>query len=164
MPEQRIIKDGAVVVDLWQQIDKSVTEIPSGTQLILPHALWTAHYESVQDRSDIAIWFDSDEFPDTEWAEKLNKLPLIGIHFPIFTDGRGFTIARMLRQRFNYQGEIRVFGHVLREQMCYLKRCGVNSFVLAEHINLDEAVESLNDFTEYYQTSVDQPQPLFRRI
>ncbi|MEZ5539406.1 MAG: DUF934 domain-containing protein [Pseudomonadales bacterium] len=164
MPEQRIIKDGTVVTSNWQQIEKDVTDIPQGEQLMLPYALWKTHYESVKDRKDIAIWFDSEDFTETEWTEQLQKLPLIAIHFPIFTDGRGFTTARMLRQRFNYTGDIRVFGHVLREQMCYLKRCGVSSFVLAEHINLEEAVESLNDFTEYYQCSVDQPQPLFRRM
>ena len=164
MPEQRIIKDGEVVSNHWQLISKDSTTLPEGEHLILPLALWLTHESTLTARKDIAVWFDSEEFPDTAWAEKLKKLPLIAIHFPIFTDGRGFTTARLLRQRFDYHGEIRAFGHVLREQMCYMKRCGFNRFVLAEHINLEEAVESLNDFTEYYQTSVDQPQPLFRRF
>jgi len=163
MPEQRIIKNSAVVTDHWQLIDKNTTALPAGEHLILPLALWLTHASELV-REDLAVWFDSEELPDMAWAEQLNKLPLIAIHFPIFTDGRGFTIARLLRERFHYQGEIRAFGHVLREQMCYMKRCGFNSFVLAEHIDLEAALESLNDFTEFYQCSVDQPQPLFRRF
>ena len=163
MPEQRIIKNGTAVADHWQVVSKETSALPEGSHLILPLTLWLA-LEPELSREDIAVWFDSDEFPDAAWTDKLKKLPLIAIHFPIFTDGRGFTIARLLRQRFDYQGEIRAFGHVLREQMCYMRRCGFNSFVLAEHIDLEAAVESLNDFTEYYQTSVDQPEPLFRRF
>ncbi len=162
MPEQRIIKNGAVVTDHWQLINKEVTALPEGEHVILPLALWLAHAAELAHK-DIAVWFDSEELPDPAWAEQLKKLPLIAIHFPIFTDGRGFTIARLLRERFGYHGEIRAFGHVLREQMFYMKRCGFSSFVLAEHIDLEAAVESLNDFTESYQCSVDQPQPLFRR-
>lgn len=164
MPEQRIIKDGQVVANKWQLISKETTELPAGDNLILPLTLWLTLESTLTARKDIAVWFDSDEFPDTAWTDKLKQLPLIAIHFPIFTDGRGFTTARLLRQRFDYHGEIRAFGHVLREQMCYMKRCGFSSFVLDEHINLEEAVESLNDFTEFYQCSVDQPEPLFRRM
>lgn len=164
MPEQRMIKDGQVVANSWQLLGKETTELPAGNHLILPLALWLALESTLATRNDIAVWFDSEELPDAAWADKLKKLPLIAIHFPIFTDGRGFSIARLLRERFGYRGEVRAFGHVLREQMCYMKRCGFSSFILAEHINLEEAVESLNDFTEYYQCSVDQPQPLFRRM
>ncbi len=164
MPEQRIIKDGAIIDNTWTLIAKDATEIPSGNQLLIPLALWQAQSDLLKERNDIGVWFDSEEIPESPWAEALKALPLIAVNFQTFKDGRGFTIARLLRQRFGYSGEIRAVGHVLREQLCYLKRCGFNSFVLAEHINLNEALSSLNDFTEFYQTSVDQPEPLFRRL
>jgi uncharacterized protein (DUF934 family) len=52
----------------------------------------------------------------------------------------------------------------MRDQLCYLRRCGVNAFAFADaEANLEEAVKSLSDLQEYYQAAVDQPLPLFRR-
>jgi uncharacterized protein (DUF934 family) len=160
---QTIIKNGALVIDNWQIIGKDVTSIPAGGHLILPLALWLKESDTSNKRNDIAVWFDSEDSPTAEIASALQKLPLIAVNFPVFTDGRGFSIARLLRERFNYQGELRAIGYVLRDQLCFMKRCGFNSFDLHENTDVKAALESLNDFTEYYQTSVDQPQPLFRR-
>jgi len=69
-----------------------------------------------------------------------------------------------LRERYGFTGELRAIGHFIRDQMCYLRRCGVNAFAFAnEETDLEAALKSLNDFTEYHQASVDQPLPLFRR-
>jgi uncharacterized protein (DUF934 family) len=160
----RIIKDGSVVSDNWQTLDKSATSLPNGKNILFPLALWQQQAAELGNRADIGVWFDSDEQPTADIAAALQKLPLIAIHFPVFADGRGFSIARLLRERFAYTGELRAFGYVLRDQLCFMKRCGFNSFVLQEHVDMDAALASLNDFTEAYQTSVDQPQPLFRRM
>ncbi len=158
-----IIKNGALVTDNWQIITKDVSSIPADENLILPLALWLQESDAANKRNDIAVWFDSEDLPTAEIASTLQKLPLIAINFPVFTDGRGFSIARLLRERFNYQGDLRAVGYVLRDQLCFMKRCGFNSFDLHENTDVKAALESLNDFAEYYQTSVDQPQPLFRR-
>lgn len=158
-----IIKNGALVTDNWQLVAKDASSIPAGENLLLPLALWLQECDATNKRNDIAVWFDSEDLPTAEIAGALQKLPLIAINFPVFTDGRGFSIARLLRERFNYQGELRAIGYVLRDQLCFMKRCGFNSFDLSENTDVKSALESLNDFTEYYQTSVDQPQPLFRR-
>lgn len=163
MPDQQIIKNNEIVKDNWVVVAKDMNSIPAGENLILPLALWLQEYNALDDRKDIGVWFDSEDLPTQEHSQALNKLPLIAINFPVFTDGRGFSIARLLRERFNYQGELRAIGNVLCDQLCFMKRCGFNSFVLAEKRDLTVALASLNDFTEYYQTSVDQPQPLFRR-
>lgn len=159
----RIIKNGAATTDNWRMVAKSETALPAGENLVLPLQLWLQQVAALAGRTDIGVWFDSDEQPTAAMASDLQKLPLIAIQFPVFTDGRGFSIARLLRERFAYRGELRAFGYVLRDQLCFMKRCGFNSFVLQEHVDIQAAVDSLNDFSEYYQTSVDQPQPLFRR-
>ena len=159
----KIIKDSQVVNDDWLIVEATETGIPEGVSLLLPFTLWQTHSNTLAHRKDIGVWFDSEEMPTAEDANALNALPLIAIRFPVFTDGRGFSIARLLRERFHYTGELRAFGYVLRDQLCYMKRCGFNSFVLQEHANIEAAAESLRDFTEFYQTSVDQPIPLFRR-
>ena len=159
----KIIKDSQVVNDDWLIVEGTETSIPEGVSLLLPFTLWQTHSDTLTHRKDIGVWFDSEEMPTAEDANALNALPLIAIRFPVFTDGRGFSIARLLRERFHYTGELRAFGYVLRDQLCYMKRCGFNSFVLQEHANIEAAAASLRDFTEFYQTSVDQPIPLFRR-
>ena len=79
------------------------------------------------------------------------------------TDGRGYSIARLLRERYGFKGEIRAIGDVLQDQLFPMKRVGFNAYALPEGKNLDKALASLRVFSETYQAAVDQPQPLFRR-
>ena len=88
---------------------------------------------------------------------------IIDLHFADFTDGRHYSNARLLRQRFGYQGELRASGDVTRDQVLYLARCGFNAFEMADDSQLEEALASLDDFSEYYQASADQALPLYRR-
>ncbi|MFT6387752.1 MAG: hypothetical protein ACJAUP_001124 [Cellvibrionaceae bacterium] len=164
MPTQnKMIKDGAVVNDTWlliSTIKDSLQTVPEG-QTIVPLELWRSQSE-LKARSDIGVWLNNDSDLSLV-AEELITLPIIAINFPIFMDGRGFSLARLLRERYGYQGEIRAIGHIIRDQLCYLKRCGFNAFTFDESVDINSAVASLNDFTEAYQTSVDMPQPLFKR-
>ncbi|MBS0337706.1 MAG: DUF934 domain-containing protein [Proteobacteria bacterium] len=94
---------------------------------------------------------------------RLDRLSVIAIEFPQFTDGRGYTIARLLRERYGYKGELRAVGEVLRDNLFYLSRCGFDSFLVSDQSRLDDALEGLGDFSDGYQASADRPQPLFRR-
>lgn len=91
------------------------------------------------------------------------SIAVVAIDFPQFTDGRGYSTARLLRERYGYKGEIRAVGEVLRDTLFYLSRCGFDAFVLSNQDKLEDAVDSLSDFSDGYQASVDRPQPLFRR-
>ncbi len=94
---------------------------------------------------------------------KIHLLSVIAIEFPQFTDGRGYSMARLLRERHGFKGEIRAVGEVLRDNLFYLSRCGFDSFVLSSPTEPSKAIESLSAFSEAYQASVERPQPLFRR-
>ena len=96
-------------------------------------------------------------------AADLDRISTIVIEFPQFTDGRGYSMARLLRERYGFKGEIRAAGDVLRDNLFYLSRCGFDSFVLGDQSKLDEALSGLSDFSDGYQASVERPQPLFRR-
>lgn len=96
-------------------------------------------------------------------AGRLDGVKVIAVEFPQFTDGRGYSTGRLLRERYGYKGELRAVGEVLRDTLFYLSRCGFDSFALAEGANLEAALESLSDFSEGYQVSVERPRPLFRR-
>lgn len=163
----KLIKDGAIVENTWTLLakpegDAAAADVPSG-QVIVPLSVWLAQKPQLQSRSDVGVWLDSDETAE-QLGEDVKNLAVVGINFPGFMDGRAFSTARILRERYGFKGELRAIGNFIRDQLCYLRRCGVNAFAFANpDTDLEIAVKSLNDFTEYYQASVDQPLPLFRR-
>lgn len=164
---QKLVKDGAIVDNEWALLEKPEAEpaaaaVPAG-KVIVPLNVWLAQRDNLKNRADIGVWLDSDETAD-QLGNDARQLPLVAVNFPTFMDGRAFSTARLLRERFGFTGELRAVGNFMRDQLCYLRRCGVNAFAFANpELNLEAALKSLNDFTEYYQASVDQPLPLFRR-
>jgi len=171
----KLIKDSVIVDDDWLIIPKSVAEelkvsldeapapdLPAG-KILIPVSIWSAHKNQLTSRrAEIGVWLDSDEAPELI-ADDLDQLALIAINFPVFSDGRGYSYARLLREKYNYQGELRAIGDVLRDQLFFMKRCGFNSFALREDLDIEASLSALADFSEVYQAAVDQPEPLFRR-
>jgi uncharacterized protein (DUF934 family) len=100
-----------------------------------------------------------------EIAEFLGKLDLVVIEFPKFRDGRGFTIARELRERYGYEGEIRATGHVLPDQYPLLLRVGFTNVQVPESAKLDVWRAALERYKVAYQPGFTSESPLglFRR-
>jgi len=96
-------------------------------------------------------------------ATRLAGCARVEVHFPKFTDGRGYSIARLLRERYGYRGELRAVGDVQRDQLFYLSRVGFDAFLMREGEAPEAALAALADFSEAYQASVERPLPLFRR-
>ena len=149
----RLIKHGAIVEDDWLPAQ----EDDAGDAHILTLEQWTQR----ADKQGLAVQLEPGQAPSPLF-DVLQEIPLIAINFPVFTDGRGFSYGRELRER-GFTGELRACGHILPDQMTYLRRCGFDAFHLAEEGRLEEALAGLADFDEYYQASIDQPLPLFRR-
>ncbi len=93
----------------------------------------------------------------------LPKVELVAINFPKFSDGRGYSKARLLRERFAYQGELRAVGEVLGDQLFYMLRCGFDAFELAAGKDTEAALRCFEDFSVSYQGATDEPRPLYRR-
>ena len=87
----------------------------------------------------------------------------IAINFPKFGDGRGYSIARLLRERYGYKGELRAVGEVARDHLHAMAQCGFDAFQLREGEDPQEALKAFGDFSEQYQATAAQPAPLFRR-
>lgn len=96
-------------------------------------------------------------------AGRLGEIDRVEVIFPTFADGRGYSIARLLRERHGYTGELRAVGDVQRDQLFYLSRVGFDAFLLRDGEDAAAALAALADFSEAYQAAVDRPQPLFRR-
>ena len=96
-------------------------------------------------------------------AGRLPALKIVAVNFPKYGDGRGYSIGRLLRERYGYRGELRAIGAVARDHLQQLARCGFDAFQLREGEDPQEALRGLDDFSEAYQASAAQPAPLFRR-
>src|ERR671912_1775963 len=92
----------------------------------------------------------------------LEGVDRVEVNFPKFSDGRGYSIARLLRERYGYKGELRAVGQVARDHLYYMEQCGFDAFLLREGEDVAEALAAFGDFSEAYQTSVARPVPLFR--
>ncbi len=162
----KLIKDEVILDNEWKRIDASVTdvnELPSGGHVLVPLELWLAEKETLKARlPNLGLSLCNTEDLSV-LKDDIAQLPVIEIFFPAFMDGRGFSLGRLLRERYGFTGELRAGGQFIRDQLCYLRRCGFNSFAFEEDIDLESAKQSLHDFTDGYQPSVDQPQPLFMR-
>lgn len=97
------------------------------------------------------------------FAHRLDRAARVEVSFPSLADGRGYSIARLLRERLGYRGELRAVGDVQRDQIFYLSRVGFDAFLLRDGEDAEGALAALEDFSEAYQSSVERPLPLFRR-
>ncbi|CAG9933750.1 DUF934 domain-containing protein [Candidatus Nitrotoga arctica] len=163
-----IIKNKAVVSDDWTILRLSENEtpelvtVPAG-KIIVPLKVWQAQRATLQNRAELGVWLASNERPE-ELKGEVEKFDVIAVDFPKFADGRGYSIAYNLRARLGYVGELRAIGDVLRDQMFYMQRVGFNAFAPRPDKNIHDALKGLTDFSETYQTSLDQKLPLFRRV
>lgn len=153
-----LIKLGETVTDTWV-LSRSEEALPDHRPAIVPLALWQQH----TDQDDLAPWLPSETELTPALAETLEKAALVAIDFPAFTDGRGYTLARLLRERFGYAGEVRAIGDVLIDQLYYMTRCGFDALALRDDQELESALKALTAFSVSYQPAVDLNEPLFAR-
>ena len=159
----KMLSHGAVADNNWTVLQQPVESIPAG-DILVPLNYWLEHrVELKQQSGQVGVWLDSDEEVEA-LADDLPQLPVVALNFPKFVDGRGFSSARLLRDRYDYQGEVRAIGNIIQDQLFMLQRCGFSQFSLANDIDLEAAAKSLNDFSDGYQTAADQAEPLFKRL
>jgi uncharacterized protein (DUF934 family) len=166
-----IIKNRAIVNDDWTVVRAAedgtlpaVAALPVG-KVLVPLALWQAEREALsasRSAAELGVWLAPDSEP-ADIAGDFGRIALIGVDFPVFRDGRGYSIARLLRERYGYQGEIRAIGDVLRDQLNFMYRCGFDAYAVREDKDIQDALNAFGEFTVQYQGAFDEPSPLFRR-
>lgn len=162
---QQIIKDGALVPESWHLLPKDATldNLPNSDDIIVPLSLWLEHSHALKARDGgLGVWLDSDEEIEAI-QDDLSLFQVIALNFPAFTDGRHYSTARLLRERYAYKGEIRAIGDVLRDQLFYMQRCGFDAFAVRPDRDPQAALAGLKDFSLAYQGAADDSLPLFRR-
>ncbi|MGH7060098.1 MAG: DUF934 domain-containing protein [Stellaceae bacterium] len=162
-----IIKDRNVVTDPWLRLefnaDGSLPSAPPACDVIVPLAMWREQRVHLLVRPGrLGVWLSGDDEP-AAIAEDLKLFGVVAIDFPKFGDGRGYSIGRLLRDRYGWKGELRAVGDIFRDQLLYLSSCGFDAFVLRAGEDPQEALAGFGVFSESYQASVLRPLPLFRR-
>ena len=162
----KLIRNRRVDADSWQLLKRDpagAIDIPDAGDVIVPLATWQERRDALRGRAGrTGVWLDGPEGPEALGAD-LADLPIIAIYFSNFGDGRGFSSARLLRERHGYRGEIRAFGTVIRDWMLFMERCGFDSYWLRDDEEVDNALAAFAELPQTYQASVTEPQPLFRR-
>jgi uncharacterized protein (DUF934 family) len=157
-----LIKGRDIVPDSWQLIEDAT--VPVAGRLILPAPYVVANVVTLftADR-EVGVWLPGDAEADTI-VDLLDRVSLIAIHFPTFNDGRGLSLAVLLRTRYGYAGELRAIGDVHPDMLHYLQRCGFDSYLLPDSRDPQIALAAINSLSDFYQGSVVEPLPAFRRI
>ncbi|MEZ5503085.1 MAG: DUF934 domain-containing protein [Halioglobus sp.] len=151
----RLIKRGVITEDPWLPANPAADTAAPG------HICTLEQWQRLVEKSGSAVQLEPGQEP-LPLFDDLAKILLVVINFPVFTDGRGFSYGRDLREH-GYTGELRAAGYFIRDQLTYLSRCGFDAFQLTDESGLEAALDSFQDFSEHYQAAIDQPLPLFRR-
>jgi len=179
--EWTVVRYPAVVEEEKKQAGKTVVHKVTGTQaagaetiaalkipagkVLVPLQVWRARREELAPRlaaGELGVWFESFELIEEliETVEDINAFPVIAWDFVRFADGRGFSAAALLRQRYGYRNELRAIGDVLRDQLFFMRRCGFDAYELRADRSPEVALTGFADFAEPYQASVHIDQPL----
>jgi uncharacterized protein (DUF934 family) len=147
--------DGAAIIaDRFARVEDDEGLPTSGGVLVS-----LAHFEAERDwllerDGDLGVWLKSDESP-TAIADDLESFALIALDFPVFSDGRAFSSARLLRERFGYKGELRAIGDVLCEQLPFMLRSGFDTFEMASEKAVEEFKAVVSEVRVVYQPTGD---------
>lgn len=138
--------------------------LPVTGKLIVSYSRWQAERETLLASGRVI----GVKIPNTvDIAGVLPEIadrPLIALDFPAFPDGRAYSQARLLAERFAYKGELRATGKaVVRDQIGFMVRCGFTSFELREGQDPAACLAAIHEFSVAYQSAADQTQPVFLR-
>lgn len=162
-----LIRDNAVVDDEWlivEDQDPVLTAVNEGRPLIYPAATFAEHRPHLEPHeSRRGVWLEGEHEPDVV-VPFIGELDLIAIRFGAMNDGRGLSLAVLLRKRYGFRMELRAIGTVHEDLLPYMRRCGFDSFLIPDGRDPQIALAVLARMGEYYQGSTIEPAPAFRRI
>jgi uncharacterized protein (DUF934 family) len=153
---RRLLRDRQVVDDEWRYAAEAAELAPAGDSaaIILSFDQWRAERDSWIGRGGRLGVVLLPAHPVESLAADLPRLSLIAAHFLGPSEGRGYTQARLLRERYGFTGELRATGYVRTDQLFFMARCGFNSFEMAES-DLALGLQSFGTYSSAYQASND---------
>lgn len=149
-----LVKDDALVADTWTRLNDDAAMIDGPVVISLER--WLNERDVLSSRNGpLGIVLTSHETPE-QISDDLGRFSLICLEFPRFSDGRAYSHARKLRERFGYTGELRAVGNVLRDQFLFMQRCGFDAFEVADGTALEDWLRATTEISVAYQSAADR--------
>lgn len=153
-----LIKNGRLADDPWTALADDAALPPTGP-VIVSLGRFRAERDRLLSRgAPLGVRLKSSELA-AEIGADASRLDLVAIEFPTFRDGRGYSTARLLRERWGFAGELRAVGNVLRDQLLFLDRCGFDAFEVENADAAEAWRNALAEFTVFYQPATDARVP-----
>jgi uncharacterized protein (DUF934 family) len=153
-----LIKDGRLAADMWIAVADDVA-LPATGPVIVSLERFRSERETLLERGEpLGVRLHSDQLA-REIGDDAKHLAVIAIDFPSFRDGRAYSTARLLRERYGFAGELRAVGNVLRDQFLFMQRCGFDAFEVANETAVVDWRKAMAEFTVFYQAANDGRTP-----
>lgn len=152
-----IVRNDTVVEQEWITVTAEDDLPASDENLIVPLARFLEQRDVLIGRNGgLGVQLNPGDAPEG-LADDLDRLSIITVNFPAYTDGRGYSYGRILRERMGFKGELRAVGDVLRDQILYMQRCGFDSYDLNVdgETALAKVRAALAELSVFYQPTGD---------
>ena len=149
-----LIKNGAIAEDPWQFAAEDLPIPETGPVAVSP-ARWRREKDALLARgTPLGLVLTSDDQAE-DIAANIAAFDLISLDFPTFVDGRPYSTARLLRERYRYTGELRATGDVSRDQFLFMYRCGFDAFEVGRDSALEDWLQAVSEISVWYQPTGD---------
>jgi uncharacterized protein (DUF934 family) len=156
-----LIKDGTEIDDIWAYVEDDAT-LSEGGCFTVSLKRWLDEADRLMLRNEaVGVRLSPEDDPNA-LQPYLQKLALIEVSFPKYTDGRGYSQAQLLRRRLGYTGELRAVGHVLTDQILYMNRSGFDAYSTSR-AKLSCVKKALQEYAAFYQPAADGTSSVFAR-
>ncbi|MGF1527690.1 MAG: DUF934 domain-containing protein [Candidatus Competibacterales bacterium] len=158
----QVIRDERLVDDDFTRLTDDEARVDG--DIIVSLARWRRERdELMRHPGRVSVVVQSDDSVD-ELAQDFHHFAFIALEFASFTDGRGYSQARRLREQYHYRGELRAVGEVLVDQLYLMRRCGIDAYQLRDDQDPQAALAALNALSVHYQSAADgSGRPAWRR-
>jgi uncharacterized protein (DUF934 family) len=150
-----LVKGGKIIDDAFAHVDDDAA-LPEQAALLVSAKRFMTDPESLLTRPGGklgVIWPNSREVE--ELLPYLDRLAVIALVFPSFRDGRAYSQARLLRERYAYRGELRATGQVLRDQFVFMLRAGFDAFDVKKQADAEVFLQTTKHYSVFYQPTGD---------
>jgi len=157
-----LLKSGQIVEDTWLNIDDEQA-VPATGDVIVSLERWLSEDDTLKSRDGkTGLRLKNDQSP-AQVADDLDAFNTVVLEFPKYTDGRAYSAARLLRDRYGFQGEVRASGDVLIDQFGMMQRCGFNAYEVRDDANVSAWQEAEKRISAHYQPAADGVQAIWAK-
>jgi uncharacterized protein (DUF934 family) len=157
-----LVEKGRTIKDCYVRVADDAP-IPAGVPVLVSAQRFVDHATALIGRDGPVgvIWPNDRRL--AELAPWLEHIAVVALVFPKYRDGRAYSQARLLRERYGFRGQLRATGEVLRDQFLFLARSGFDSFEVKKPSDAQAFAEAIARFSVVYQQSADSRPPAWRQ-